>query len=58
MLLQKNIFLTLKVVLSNRKKAEVYSNTLDDTSVFNMNLLADHYELKAESEGYYAKSSL
>ena len=44
-----------EVDLSNRKKAEVYSNTLDDTSVFNMNLLADHYELKAESEGYYAK---
>ncbi|MCL5130088.1 OmpA family protein [Algibacter sp. L4_22] len=45
-----------KVVLNDRRKAELYSNILDDTSFFNMNLLADNYELKAESEGYYPKA--
>ena len=45
-----------KVVLSDRKKDELYNNTLSNPSVFNLNLLAAHYELKAESEGYYPKS--
>lgn len=45
-----------KVILNSRKNVELYNNTLTNPSVFNMNLLADRYEFKAESEGYYSKS--
>ena len=42
-----------EVVLLNNKAKELYANTLGDLAIFNMNLLAANYELKAEAEGYY-----
>jgi outer membrane protein OmpA-like peptidoglycan-associated protein len=41
-----------KVVLSNKRGEEFYSNTLDSLAAFNSNLLAGNYELKAENEAY------
>lgn len=42
-----------KVVLSNTKAKELYTNTLDSLAAFNINLLAGNYELKGEAVGYY-----
>ncbi|MEP5338447.1 MAG: OmpA family protein [Algibacter sp.] len=42
-----------KVILFDKKERQLYGNTLDVLAVFNMNLLANNYKLKAESEGYF-----
>ncbi|WP_346881069.1 OmpA family protein [uncultured Algibacter sp.] len=44
----------VKVVLHDKKNTELYTNTLDATAAFNMNLLADNYEFKAEHPDYKA----
>ncbi|OEK07908.1 hypothetical protein A8C32_15640 [Flavivirga aquatica] len=41
------------VVLIDKNKVELYSNTLDSIAAFNINLLANNYELKADNEVYY-----
>lgn len=45
-----------KVVLSNKRGEELYRNTLDSLAIFNINLLAGNYELKAENEAYSPKT--
>ncbi|MDN3666059.1 OmpA family protein [Algibacter miyuki] len=52
----KNEIPNVKVLLTTKKNKTLYSNTLDDSAVFNMNLLADNYQLEAETEGYYKKT--
>jgi outer membrane protein OmpA-like peptidoglycan-associated protein len=41
-----------KVSLSDKKNKEIYSNTLDSISVFNLNIYAGMYDLKIEHKDY------
>ncbi|MEW4925059.1 OmpA family protein [Algibacter sp. 2305UL17-15] len=43
----------VNVILLDKKSKPLYTNTLDTLAVFNMNLLAETYELKAENPDYY-----
>ena len=42
-----------EVVLLDKKQKELYKNILDSLTFFNINLLASHYEFKANNEAYY-----